>query len=94
VTVVDRTTNGIEIIWNNPIHLNSGGVRFYVALARRSNSSSEPIGKIVPGNLTTSNITDLQAYTEYNISVVAVNTNGTQLKTADVLVSTDEGGEY
>lgn len=90
LTVVDRTTNSIEIIWNNPIH----AVRFYVALAKSSNSSSEPIGKIVPGNTTTSKITDLQAYTEYNVSVVAMNTNGTQLKTADVLVSTDEGGEY
>ena len=36
----------------------------------------------------------LEAYTEYNVSVVLVNVNGTQLKTADVLVWTDEGGKY
>ena len=94
VTVVNRTTNSIEIIWSNPVHLQSGGVRFYVTLARSSNSSSEPIGKLEPGNTTKSEIKDLEAYTEYNISVVVVNVNGAQYKTADVLVWTDEGGEY
>ena len=94
MTVVNRTTNSIEIVWSNSISLQSGGVRFYAALAKRSNSSSEPIGKIVPGNTTTSEIMGLEAYTEYNVSVVLVNVNGTQLKTADVLVWTDEGGKY
>ena len=94
VTVVKRTTNSIELVWSNYIHLHSGGVRFYAALAKRSNSSSEPTGKIVPGNTTTSEVMDLEAYTEYNVSVVVVNVNGTQFKTADVLVWTDEGGKY
>ena len=67
-------------------------MRFYVALARRSNSS-EPIGKLVPGNTTTAQIQGLAAYTEYNVSVVVVNVNGTQFKTTDVLVWTDEGGK-
>lgn len=92
VTVLNRTTNSIEIVWSNLIHQHSGGVRFYVALARSSNSS-EPIGKLVPGNTTTSEIMGLEAYTEYNVSVVVVNGNGTQFKTADFSVRTDEGGE-
>lgn len=94
MTVVNRTTKSIGIVWNDPINLHSGGVRFYVALARKTNSSSDSIGKIVPGNTTTSKITDLDTYTEYNVSVVVVNVNGTQFKTADVLTRTDEGGEY
>lgn len=94
VTVVKRTTSSIAIVWSNSIHPHSGGVRFYAALAKRSNSSSERIGKIVPGNTTTLEITGLEAYTEYNVSVVVVNVNGTQFKTADVLVWTDEGGKY
>ena len=94
MTVVNRTTNSIEIVWSNSIHLHKGGVQFYVALAKSSNSSSYPIGKIVPGNTTTSEIMDLEAYTEYNVSVVVVNVNGTQFKAVDVLVWTDEGGEF
>ena len=92
MTVVNRTTNSIGIVWSSLVHLQSGGVRFYVALARRSNDS-EPIGKLVPGNTTTAQIQDLAAYTEYNVSVVVVNVNGTQFKTTDVLVWTDEGGK-
>ena len=94
MTVANRTTKSIRIVWSNPNNLRSGGVRFYVTLARKTNSSSESFGKIVPGNTTTSEITDLDAYTEYNVSVVVVNVNGTQFKTADVLTRTDEGGEY
>ena len=94
MTVVNRTTNSIEIVWSNPIHLHKGGVHFYAALAKSSTSSSDPIGKIVPGNTTTTEIMDLEAYTEYNVSVVVVNVNGTEFKTVDVLVWTDEGGGF
>jgi len=92
VTVVNRTTNSIGIVWSSLVHVHSGGVRFYVARARRSNSS-EPNGKLVPGNTTTAEIQDLAAYTEYNVSVVVVNVNGSQFQSTDVLVWTDEGGK-
>ena len=38
-------------------------------------------------------ITDLTEYTEYKVSVVAVDDDGMPFKSADVLVMTDEGGE-
>jgi len=47
----------------------------------------------VAGIVTASEITELDGYTEYNISVVAVDSNGMAFKSAEVLVMTDEGGE-
>jgi len=38
-------------------------------------------------------IADLDEYTEYNVSVVAVGDDGMPFKSAEVLVMTDEGGE-
>ena len=72
--------------------LNSG-VRFYVALARMANSSNVAAGKMVPTNTTTCEITGLHAYTEYTVSVVVANGNGTPFTSADVLTMTDEGGK-
>ena len=45
------------------------------------------------GNVTASEITELNEYTEYNVSVVAVDSHGMPFKSAAVLVMTDEGGE-
>ena len=69
------------------------GIPFYVALARKINSTSESTGQIVAGNVTASQITELDEYTEYEVSVVAVDSNGMPFKSAEVLVMTDEGGE-
>ena len=69
------------------------GIPFYVALARKINSTSESTGQIVAGNVTASQITEMDEYTEYKVSVVAVDSNGMPFKSAEVLVMTDEGGE-
>ena len=45
------------------------------------------------GNVTASQITELDEYTEYKVSVVAVDGNGMPFKSAEVSVMTDEGGE-
>ena len=94
VTVVNQTARSIGISWSSPTSPINGGIRFYVALARKINSSSESIGEILPGNVTASEITELHGYTEYKVSVVAVDGNGMPFKSAEVLVMTDEGGEY
>ena len=91
--MVNRRTKSIGIIWSHPTNLLSGGIRFYVALARKTNSSSEATGKILAKNITALEITDLNAYTEYDVGVVAVNHYGTPFKSEDVVVMTDEGGE-
>ncbi|XP_078352104.1 MAM and LDL-receptor class A domain-containing protein 2-like [Oculina patagonica] len=91
VTVVNKTAKSIGIIWSNPSNLLSGGIRFYVVLARKTNSSSVSTGEIVAENTTTSQITGLDEYTEYTVGVVAVNGNGIPFKSEDVLIMTDEG---
>ncbi|XP_078366044.1 MAM and LDL-receptor class A domain-containing protein 1-like [Oculina patagonica] len=91
VTVVNKTAKSIAIIWSHPTNLLSGGIRFYVAFARRINSSSESTGEIVAQNTTESEITYLSGYTEYNVGVVAVDGDGTPFKSNEVLVMTDEG---
>ena len=93
VTLVSKTAKSIGISWSSPTSLLDSGVRFYVALARKINSSSEPIGEILAENITASVITDLDTYTEYNVSIVAVDSDGIPFKSAEVLVMTDEGGE-
>ena len=94
VTVVSQTSRSIGISWSSPTSLINGGIRFYVALAGKINSSSESFGEILAGNVTASEITELDEYTEYKVTVVAVDGNGMPYKSTEVLVMTDEGGEF
>lgn len=93
VTVVNKTDKSIEITWSQPSNLFDGEIRFYVVLARKVNSSSEPPGKIVDENTTLSEITGLNGYTEYLVGVIAVDGDGIPFKSEDVSVMTNEGGE-
>ena len=93
VTVGNKTGRTIEISWNSPASVLYSGIRFYVALARKINSSNESTGQIVAGNVTASQITELDEYTEYKVSVVAVDGNSMPFKSAEVSFITDEGGE-
>ncbi|XP_078364332.1 uncharacterized protein LOC144648698 isoform X1 [Oculina patagonica] len=91
VAVVNKTAKSVRIIWSQPTNLISSGIGFYVALARKTNSSSKSTGEIVAEGTTASEITGLAGYTEYNVVVVAVDGDGIPFKSADVLVMTDEG---
>ena len=91
--MVNKTARSFGISWNSPASVLHSGVRFYVALARKISNSSESTGQIVAGNVTASQITELDEYTEYNVSVVAVDGNGIPFNSAEVFVMTDEGGE-
>ncbi len=91
--MVNKTAKSVRIIWSQPTNLISSGIGFYVALARKTNSSSKSTGEIVAEGTTASEITGLAGYTEYNVVVVAVGGDGIPFKSADVLVMTDEGGE-
>ena len=94
ITVVNQTSRSIGISWSSPTSLINGGIRFYVVLAGKINSSSESFGEILAGNVTASEITELDEYTEYKVTVVAVDGYGMPYKSAEVLVMTDEGGEF
>lgn len=93
VTVVNKTAKSIRISWNSPASLLSSGIHFYVALAKKTDRSG-PDGEIVAENATSSQITELDEYTEYKVTVVAVDGNRMPFKSAEVLVLTDEGGEH
>ena len=93
VTVLNKTARSIGISWSSPSSLLNGGICFYVAHARKTNGSSELMGEILAENITASEITDLDGYMVYAVSVVAVDGNMMPFKSADVLVMTDEGGE-
>ena len=93
MTVVNKTARSIGIIWSNPRNLLVGGIRFYVALARKTNKSNESPGEIVAANATASEITGLYGYTKYKVGVVVVDDDGTPFRSTDVLVMTDEGSK-
>ena len=93
VTVTNKTARSIGVSWSSPASLLYGGIQFYFALARKINSSSESVSEIVAGNVTALEIKDLEGFTEYKVSVVAVNVDGTPFESEEVLVKTSEGGE-
>lgn len=88
---MNKTANSIGVKWNSPASL--GGIRFYFVLARKTYSNSESISELGAGNSIASVIKDLEGSREYEIAVVAVSGDGTPFKSADVVVTTNEGGE-
>ena len=94
LNVANKTTTSIRIYWNNPVNELSFGISFYVAIAERMmNASSVSNGKLLPGNTTSSEITNLEIYTEYNIYVIIVDNKGTPFKSAVFVTMTDEGSK-
>lgn len=81
-------------MWSHPTNLLNSKVRFYIALARKLGGNSVSAGEMALANETTSKIMYLEAYTEYNVCGVVVDVNGTLLKSANVLVMTNEGGKH
>ena len=92
MTVVSRIAS-LEVRWADVADQLNGGVRQYIILIRKT-SDSELTGKIMPSsNTTSSQITGLDADAEYNVSVIVVSGDGMPFKSANVLATTDEGGE-
>ena len=92
MTVVSRTAS-LEVRWTDVADQFNGGVRQYIILVRKT-KDSELTGKIMPSsNTTSSQITGLDVDAEYNVSVIVVSGDGTPFKSANVLATTDEGGE-
>ena len=70
----------------------NGGVRFFVAIAN-SSSNNVPVRKLLPPNITSAEITGLDPYREYNVSVVAIDGYGSPFQSPVRQEKTDEGGE-
>ena len=71
----------------------NGGVRFFV-VAAKSSHSSVPIRKLFSPNITSAEITGLDPYTVYNVSVVVIDGNGSPFKSTVLQARTDKEGEY
>ena len=75
---------------SNRLH---GGVRFFVVIAK-SSYSSVPAKKLFSHNITSAQITGLDPFTVYNVSVVAIDGNGSPFNSSVLQARTDESGEY
>lgn len=62
-------------------------------LLKRLTAAESQLANLLAENITTSEIENLDEYTEYKVTAVAVDGDGMQFKSADVLVMTDEGGK-
>ena len=70
----------------------NGGVRFFVVNVN-SSYSSVPVRKLRPPNVSSAEITGLEPYREYNVSVVAIDRYGSPFQSTVRQAKTDEGGE-
>ena len=67
-------------------------MRFFVVNAK-SSYSSVLVRKLLPPNVTSSEITGLDPYREYNVSVMAIDGYGSPFRSTVRQAKTDEGGE-
>ena len=74
-------------------HRLNGGARLFVVIAK-SSYSSVPIRKLFSPNITSTEITGLDPYTVYNVSVVVIDGNGSPFKSTVLQARTDKEGEY
>ena len=92
MTVVNRTSTSFTLGWRDLANQLSGGVRFYIAIVIKANGSLTS-RKLSDPNATSTVMMGLSTYTEYNISVLAISTDGRPFKSENILAMTDEGGE-
>ena len=92
VTYENKTSSSLQLRWMDISNWLSGGVRFFVVIAN-SRYNNVPIRKLVPPNITSAEITGLDPYREYNMSVMAIDGYGSPFRSAVLQAKTNEGGE-
>ena len=92
VTVGNTTTTSITIHWHNLTPVINRPVLHYISLLRNSNESDVSNAVVVNGNTTYTNIAGLSTYTEYQVSVVGVSSDGQPYTSSNVTAWTEEGG--
>ena len=93
VILVNKSCNSLHLQWMDIKYWLNGGVRFFVVAAKNS-YSSVPIRKLFSPNITSAEITGLDPYTVYNVSVVVIDGNGSPFKSTVLQARTDTEGEY
>ena len=92
VTLENKTSNSLQLRWMDINHRLNSGVRFFVVISK-SSYSSVPVRKIFSPNITSAEITELDPYTVYNVSVVAIDGYGSPFQSTFLLARTSEGGK-
>ena len=59
----------------------------------KSNHSNSPIGRLFSSNITSTELTGLDPYTAYKVSVMAVDDDGSPFKSTVLQTKTDEWGK-
>ena len=95
-TFIDNTTTtSIQFSWQNLSPLLGQQIsHYFVVLKNGYGYRSSLNGNIMSGNTTSHVLSGLSGYTEYRLSVVGVDVNGTAYNSTEVTVWTDEGGTY
>ncbi|XP_015751521.1 PREDICTED: uncharacterized protein LOC107331445 [Acropora digitifera] len=90
VTHENKTSNSLHLQWMDINHWLKGGVSFFVVNVK-SSYSSVPVRKLLPPNVTSAEITGLEPYQDYNVSVVAIDGYGSPFRSIVRQAKTDEG---
>jgi len=90
VTIENKTSDSLQLRWRDINHRLNGGIRFFVVTAK-SSYGSVPVRKLFSPNITSAKIRELDPYTEYNVSVVAIDGNGSPFQSTFLQARTDEG---
>ncbi|XP_044163640.1 MAM and LDL-receptor class A domain-containing protein 2-like [Acropora millepora] len=88
-TLQNETSDSLKLQWVDINHRLNGGARFFVVIAK-SSYSSVPVRKLFSPNITSAEITGLDPYTVYNVSVVVIDGNGSAFKSTVLQARTDK----
>ncbi|XP_015775857.1 PREDICTED: MAM and LDL-receptor class A domain-containing protein 2-like isoform X3 [Acropora digitifera] len=88
-TLQNETSDSLNLQWMDINHRLNGGARLFVVIAK-SSYSSVPIRKLFSPNITSAEITGLDPYTVYNVSVVVIDGNGSAFKSTVLQARTDK----
>ncbi|KAL9953500.1 hypothetical protein ACROYT_G040923 [Oculina patagonica] len=91
VTVGHTTRTSITIHWQDLTPVINKQVLHYIGLIRNRNGSDVLNAMVVHGNATYANIAGLSTYTEYQVSVVGVSSDGQPYKSSNFTAWTEEG---
>ena len=87
------TSTSVSVFWINLEFLISEQVLHYITLLRSANGSSVLNAVITSGNTTSGNISGLSTYTEYQITIVGVRSDGQGHNSSKSTFWTEEGGK-
>ena len=90
MTVDNTSKTSMTVHWENLAPLINETVLYYIANAHNGNLSR---AAVVSGDLYSANILGLSTYTEYQVNVIGINSNGQPYNSSNVTALTEEGGK-